>query len=200
MEANLENLIDRIKSEGIEEAEEEAERKLEEAEEKARQIVESAEEEAEQIVDKAELEAEQLQESGEEALKQAHRDTILVTKEKITELLDKVFKTKIGEALDVDFLQDLIEDTVKQLGEEKEYEISLSEEERKELVESLFKESRSELDEEEIDLLPNRDVDAGFRISVKDEDVYYDLSDEGLAKYLSEFLNPAVRQVLEEQE
>ena len=197
MEANLENLIDKIKVEGIQEAEKEAEEKIERAEERSREIIEEAEEEAEEIVKEAEREAEQLRESGEEALKQAQRDTILVTKERITDLLDKIFKAQIRETLTPEFTRKLIMEVVAALGEDEKYEISVSKEDKDRLVEMLFGEAQSELDDERIDLLPEREVSKGIRVSVKDEDVYYDFTDEGLANYLNEFLNPAIQEVLE---
>ncbi len=200
MEANLENLIDKIKADGIQEAEKEAEEKIERAEKRAQEIIGEAEQEAEEIVKKAEREVEQLRESGEEALKQAQRDTILVTKERITDLLDKIFKAEISETLTPEFTQELILKVVEALGEGENYEISVSEEDRDKLVEMLFGEAQAEVDDERIDLLPEREVSQGIRVSVKGEDVYYDLTDEGLANYLNEFLNPAIQKVLESKD
>ncbi len=197
MEANLENLIDKIKAEGIEEAEVKAEKKLEEAEQEAQEIIDEAEDEATAIVEKAKNEAEQIKKSGEEALKQAQRDTILVTREKITDLLDKVFKNQIKEALELDFLQKIILELVQQL-EAEEIELTLSKSDKQELAQKLFKEVREDLNAEEISLQAERGIDAGFKIKVEDEDVYYDLTDEGIANFLNEFLNPAIREILED--
>ncbi len=200
MEANLEELIGKIREEGMEKAEAEARKKIEEAEKKANEIITGAEQKAEQIVEDARQEAEQLKESGEDALKQAQRDTILVTKERITDLLDRIFKRKINETLTPEFLSEIIRKVVEQLGADQDYEIFLDDEDREKLAGMIVNEAREEISEEQLDLIPDREVEAGIKVSVKGEDVYYDLSDEGIADYLTEFLNPAIQEILEENE
>ncbi len=200
MDANLESLIEKIKSEGIEEAEKAAEEKLQEAEEKAGEIVETAEKEAEAIVKKAEQKANQLKQSGEEALKQARRDTILVTRERITEILDKIFEKRLEESLTPEFIREIVGKVIGQLGADDSYELTVPEAKLEKLSKLLLDEGADALDGEKIELLPDRELEAGIKIKVEGDDVYYDLSARGIASYLNQFLNPAIQKILSDSD
>jgi vacuolar-type H+-ATPase subunit E/Vma4 len=44
----------------------------------------------------------------------------------------------------------------------------------------------------------DRGIAAGFRVSRNGEEVYYDFTDQSIAEVLQEFLNPAIRNLLEQ--
>ena len=195
MDVKLDDLINQIKSEGVEEAQKEADQIVKDAREKANSIVKEAEEDAEKIKQDAEKEAEKIKSNGESALKQAERDTILTTKEKLTELFDNVFKDLINEVLDTKVVADLIQKIVEQLGKDKEYEFDVSDDEVKKLRKAVFAKSKSKL-KDSVTIKADKNVSAGFKIGLKGEDIFYDLTDEGIAEFLTTFLNPSIREIL----
>jgi len=57
----------------------------------------------------------------------------------------------------------------------------------------LFEGFLSKLNEEiksGIELNTHPDIEGGFRVGMKDNHVYYDFTDEGIANVLAEYLNP----------
>ena len=79
----VQELIDRLKSEGVQEGEQQAEALLTETKKQAASIIEDARREAEQIVHEAQSEAERLEANGKRALALASRDTSLRLKEQL---------------------------------------------------------------------------------------------------------------------
>jgi vacuolar-type H+-ATPase subunit E/Vma4 len=51
-----------------------------------------------------------------------------------------------------------------------------------------------------VELKVNNRIARGFRIGMKDRDVYYDLTDESIVEQMKEFLNPALGKLLEESQ
>ncbi len=200
MDANLESLINKIKTEGIEEAEKNANQIIQEAEEQADKLLKEARKEADEIIENGRQKAQQLQETGEEALRQAQRDTILVTRERITEILDQLFQNRLKQALTPEFLQEIITRIVEQLDSDGDYQISVPEADLDKLSQLLLNETAEELADGNLELIPEKELKAGIRIKLEDEDLYYDISDEGISRYLNQFLNPAVQKILEETE
>ena len=95
MEAKLENLIEKIKLEGVQEAKKQSDDIIAKAKEEASSIVITARNEAEQIVENAKIESEKFRKNAESAIQQGARDVVLVLKEKIRDLFDRVFKMQI---------------------------------------------------------------------------------------------------------
>lgn len=195
MDVKLDDLINQIKSEGVEEAQKEADKIVEDARKKADSIVNEAEEKAEKIKKDAEKQAEKIQSNGESALKQAQRDTILTTKEKLTEMFDNVFKGLVNEKMKTDVVAKLIQKVIEQLGEGKEYEFDVSDKEIEKLRKAVFAKSKSKL-KDTVTITPNKNVSAGFKIGLKGEDIFYDLTDEGISEFLMTFLNPSIKEIL----
>jgi len=196
MDVKLDDLINQIKSEGVEEAQKEANQIVKDAREKADSIVKEAEKEAAEIKENAEKEAEKIQTNGEAALRQAERDTILTTKEKLIEMFDNVFKDLVKEKLETKVVADLIKKVVKQLGEENEYEMEVNDQEIEKLRKAVFSKSKDKL-KDTVTITPDKSVSAGFKIGLKGEDVFYDLTEEGIAEFLKTFLNPSIREILD---
>jgi len=198
MDVQLKELIDRIKSEGIKNAEQQAETIIDEAEKKARKIVADAEKEADSIRQKAEADARKMEHTGRESLKQAGRDLIISLQQRLQTLFDEVVYTETAENLKSDFLQKLIVQLVDKWDEDvKDLELLVSEDELKKLEKGLRDKLSAQLSKGmEIKPLPN--VEAGFKVSYKDGSAYYNFSAEGVAEIISEFLNPRLAETLKE--
>ncbi len=197
MDVKLEKLIDKIKTEGIEQAEQEAGQILQNAKKEADQIVKGANKKADQIIEDAKTETEKLQNSGKSALKQAERDAVLVTKERITEILNNVFKKEISENLKPDIVVELIKKMVENSGDDQKMKALVSQQDVDELEKLLVSKAQKGL-ADTVEIKVERGVSKGFRIGKKGEDVYYDFTDESIAEFLREFLNPSIKKMLSE--
>ncbi|HMA61326.1 MAG TPA: hypothetical protein VKP78_01620 [bacterium] len=196
MDVKLDDLINQIKSEGVEEAQKEAAKIVKDAKKKADSIVKDAQGKAEKIKEDAKKEAEKIQSNGESALKQAQRDTILTTKEKLTDMFDNVFKGLVKEELETKVVADLIKKVVEELGEDKEYEFEVNDKEVEKLRKAVFAKSKSKL-KDTVTITADKNVSAGFKVGLKGEDIFYDLTDEGISEFLMTFLNPSIREILD---
>ncbi|MFP4010914.1 MAG: V-type ATP synthase subunit E [Spirochaetaceae bacterium] len=199
MDAQLNEIIETIKAEGVQTAEREAQEIKKKAEEEAQQTIRDAERRAGEIVENARAEARKLEAGGKEALTQAGRDLILNLQHRITALFDAVVAQSTGEAFTVDTMSEAVVALIKGWQEHQTGELAvlLPESQRDEIERRL----RTRLVEEiksGLEIRPVHGIDAGFRIAVKDGSVYYDFTAEGVAQVLSAYLNPRLRDVIKQ--
>ncbi len=197
MDAQLSEIIQTIKSEGVENAEREAAEIKRKAEEEAEQTVKEAQARAQEIVENARSEAEKLEASGKAALRQAGRDLILNLRNRVTTLFDTVVKQSVTESYSSETVSEAIVALIKSWPEEQvnDLVVLLPESQRDEIEKQL----RSKLADEfkkGLEIKPVHGINAGFRVSVKDGSVYYDFSDEGIAEVLSAYLNPRLQEAV----
>ena len=135
MAMDLKNIIERIKEEGVDEAQKKAGDIIDQAEDKARETKAAAEAQKKDIIDKAETEAEKLKTSSEEAMRQASRDVLLGLRESIVALFDKVIKRDVSEELSPDVMKKMIIKLVEKFKEsgETEVEVLLSDKDKEAL-------------------------------------------------------------------
>ena len=86
MDIQLQELIDKIKKEGISKAEEDAKATIDAAEKKAEQIIADANAKAEEILKNAKAEIKSVEKASEEAIVQAGRNMLLSFKDGIINL------------------------------------------------------------------------------------------------------------------
>jgi len=199
MDVKLENLIERIKKEGIEGAQQMSDEIVEKAKGEADSIIDHAKKEAEKIVEEGRQQATQFQENAELALRQAARDCELLLRGKFTELFERVFKKEVSKSMTPDFLKDLILKIVDKWSDDVNAEIILSKKDRKQLEDLLFSSLKDEL-KDSITIKVSSDISRGFRFGLKGEDLYYDFSDESIAEMLRTFLNPRLKQILDKED
>ncbi len=199
MEVKIDQLIEKIKSEGVESARKNADEIIQKAKNEADTIVSDAKKEAEKIINDAKKQTALFQNNAELAIQQAARDSELVVKTHITALFDQVFKRKAGNALSPDFIKTLIEKIVTEWGKGNDVDVLVNEKDQKAL-ESLLTGGIKDAAKEGITLKISNDISEGFRIGLKGEDVYYDFSDETISEMLKSFLNPKLKEILETQD
>jgi V/A-type H+-transporting ATPase subunit E len=198
MDVKLENLIEKIKKEGVEEAEHTSGELINNSKKEAAQIIQKAKDEAEKIVENAEKEAAKFQNNAELALQQAARDTELLTKEKITALLDDVLKKQVGNTLTPDFLKDLVLKIVGEWAQNTSAEVVLSGKDKEKLQDLLNASMQEEL-KKSVTIKLGDSTNKGFSIGLKDNDIFYDISDESITDILKTFLNPNLKEIMEKQ-
>ena len=196
MDVQLKELIEKIKTDGVKNAEDKTAEIIRNAEIKSAEIIDNANKEAFQIKDSAKIEASRSEQSGKEALKQAGRDLILDVKSQIEEIFNGLLKTGTEEALSGKALTEGITSIIKNWkGELEDVTVLVSENQmkeiEKELTGKLAKEIRSGLE-----VKPFKAATAGFRVSEKDGKAFFDFTDEVLADYLSRYLNAGLTETL----
>ncbi len=197
MDVKLENLIDKIKKEGVEEAKQQSEEIIKNANKEADRIVREAKKRAEKIVEEAKEQTQRFQQNAELAIKQAARDSELLLKERIIEVFDAILKREVSETLKPDFLKEIILKIVDKW-KGSETEITVSKEDKKKLEELLFSRMRKEL-KNKITIRAREEMPHGFCAGLKDGNVYYDFSDEAISTLLNSFVNQRLRKILEKR-
>jgi len=197
METELKGLIERIKNEGVEKAEQEAQGILSKAREEEKNIIEAAKSEKQKIIKNATKEAQRVKENGEKALSQAARDVVLGLKGSIVSLFDEIVKRDIEKVLSKEVLKEMIIKLVDKMepGKNSSVEILLSEEEKNKLEQFLL-DSLSEEVRKGVNFKVSPNIVHGFRIGEKDKNSYYDFTDEAIAEAFIEYLNPKITEII----
>jgi len=198
MEIQLQELIDKIKKDGIESASAEAVKIKSEAEAEAAQILKKAQKEAADILSKGKTDAERAEKVGKAALEQAARNLMLVFKVEIQGLLDKIIAQATASAYSEGALKailpDLLRAWISKNGSDS-IDLLLSEGDLEKLRSWATGALAAEL-KKGLELKSNRNLGAGFRIANKDGSAYYDFSAEAVTELLSAYLNPQLAELL----
>jgi V/A-type H+-transporting ATPase subunit E len=197
MEIQLQELIDKIKKDGIESASLEASQIKAQAETEAGQIVEAARKEAANIVARGKADAERSEKAGVAALEQASRNLVLAFKGEIEALLAKIVSAKVGTAYGGDALKEIVPAVVKNWAStgKDSLDLILGEESLGKLR-SYFNDALADEISKGVELKSDRNLGAGFHIANKDGSAYYDFSAESVAELLSAYLNPRLQEIL----
>jgi len=193
MDVQLQELLDRIKNEGVKAAEDQAQRLRAEAQARSDEILASARKTAEKIVADARAEAARFEHNAREALRQAGRDLILSLKGRISALFEALVQKETRGAYTPQVLEEAVVGLVKAWASQQAADLRLLLPAAQ--LAGLEKTLQSRLAAEikkglQIAALPG--LEAGFRVGLKDGSVYFDLSDLGIAQILAEFLTPKV--------
>ncbi|MCK5674073.1 MAG: V-type ATP synthase subunit E [Spirochaetales bacterium] len=198
MDVQLKELIEKIKSEGVKTAEDQAAEIIRNAEQKADTIIANAESQAKIARDKASADAARFEATGNEALKQASRDLIISTNKKLEEIFGRLLKNEVDEVLKGSFLETVIMTVVKNWKNDlNDMSVLLPAVELKKL-ESGLKTKISQEIKGSLEIKPLSGLDSGFRVSSKDGSAYFDFTGEGISELLSELLNPGIASLLQE--
>ncbi len=194
MEVKLDSLIEKLRAEGVEGAQNESNEIIEKAKADAADIVAKAKKEAKDIEDKAESKAKQFQANAELAIQQAARDGELLFKSKITNLFDAVFKRETKATLSPEFMKEMILKIVDEW-KNAQADVTVNENDQAQLEQILFAGLAEDV-KKGITIKPSSAVSGGFQIGVKNENVYYDFTDDSIAAILKSFLNPKLNEIL----
>ena len=197
MEIQLQELIDKIKKDGIESASGEAARVKRDAEAEAARIVAVAQKEAADIVSRGKVDAERFEKAGIAAVEQASRNLVLAFKGEIQGLLDKLTAEAVGSSYSADVVKGILPDLIKNWAVKNTDSLSvvLSEGDLQKLDGS-FKSQLASALKGGVDLKAGKGIDGGFHIAEKDGSAFYDFSAESVAAMLSAYLNPRLAETL----
>ncbi len=198
MDVQLQELIDRIKKDGVANAEKSSEKIIADAEKKAAEIISAAEGKAESIIKNAKVETKRMEKAGEDAVAQAGRNMILAFRESLTAELDKIIRAETVKAYSRELMTKLIPETVKAWTKNTDagdLSVLLSEKDLKELQSGLTAALKTEI-AKGLEIKPDKTLSNGFRIGVKDGAAFYDYSAESLAELFASYLNPRTAELM----
>jgi len=199
MSVQLQELIDRIKREGVQEAEKQAADMKGQAQTEADRIVSEAKKQAQTIVKKAKEETRQFEAASRDSLAQAGRDLVLNVKKNLTDLFQAVLRRETAGGLDSDVLREALLALIKGWADRKgeSGEILIPEKQQSDVVDYVMSRVAKEL-KGGFEIRPSARIEAGFKIS--EGDAFYDFTDRGIAEFLMEHLNSKVAACLKGQE
>jgi V/A-type H+-transporting ATPase subunit E len=198
MPEELDHIIERIRSQGVEEAERRAEEILESARRQAGAMVDEARAEADRITAEAEEKARSVEKRGREALDQAARDLLLTVEEAVENIFEDLVHESVDKAMDEELVREMllrvVEGSVSENGAE-DVQVLLSPEDGKKLVEYFSARYKEKLDQG-LELRTDSEVLRGFRISFRDRHVFLDYTSEAVAEALANFLRPRLAEIV----
>lgn len=200
MDVQLQELIDKIKKDGVATAESEAEKIINAAEKKAEEIIAKANNDAEEIKKTAKNETERMEKSSEEAIIQAGRNMLLSFKDSLISELNGIVLKETEKAMTKELLSKIIPETVKSWvknNQASDLSILLNEKDLKSLESTFTAELKNEISKG-VEIKPDKTLSVGFKIGINNGAAYYDYSAESLAELFSAYLNPKVADLMKQ--
>jgi V/A-type H+-transporting ATPase subunit E len=208
-ESSVQMLIDRIRDQGVQSANQEAARILADAEAKASQLMTEAQKQAEQLRAKATADIEAERAAAEEALKLSARDTIMRLKNVVSAAFETFVRRLVTTATqDRQLMKNLVLVLAGQSAEEfikdKQIQILLSEAiltgqsdpKLRDLGKQTILSLSSDMLREGVELIPSDSVEGGAKVRLVGEQLEIDLSDKAIAKMLADHLLPRFQAIL----
>ncbi len=200
MDTQVEELIDRIKKDGVDAAENSASEIISQAEKEAEKIISNAKAEAEKILKQAKEENARMEKASEDAIKQAGRNLLLAFRDSITKELSALVSDEVSKTYSKDMLSKLIPEVIKEWAKNTSAEdvsVLLNEKDLAEVESGLKAALKAEI-AKGLTLKADNSISNGFRIGVKDGAAFYDYSAEAVAELFSAYLNPKVSALMKE--
>lgn len=198
MDVQLQELIDKIKKDGVAAAETSASEKIAAAENEAAKIIAKAKEEADAIVKQAKDETARFEKASEDAIAQASRNLVLSFRKSVEAELSAIVSTETERAYDAKLLAALIPETVKEWAKKSDagdLAVLLNEKDLKAVESNLTVALKAEI-AKGLTLKADNAIGGGFHVGLKDGAAYYDYSAEAVADLFSAYLNPRVAAIL----
>lgn len=203
MEIEVQQLIDKIKKDGLHVAQQQTETALREAREKADRIVSDAEQSATETRRLAQAEADKFQKSAKEAIKQALRDAVLSLRQDVEKMFSSILKEDVDAQLQKeDVVSQVILEALKNItksGDDEAAKVVLPSDSSKKL-EEILRAQFTEKAKSKVTIAKSESLPSGFAISQKDGYVYYDFTDSQIASLLFSSISEDIKQILGELE
>ena len=197
MDIQVQELIDKIKKDGIDSASEESAKIKQDAEAEAKRILDAAKKEAAKVSEKARQDAERFEKAGVAALEQASRNLLLVFRDEVQALLDRLVAQQLKESYSDDVLKKVLPEVLSAWGpkEQGSLDVLLSAASLTKLK-SFFETKLAKEIKKGLELRSDSTLSGGFRIASKDGSAYYDFSADSVAEMLCAYLNPRLAEIL----
>lgn len=193
MANNVQDLINKIKLEGFNEAEKNAKAIKEQAQAQAQEIIDQAKARADKILAEAKESIEKFDQASKAGLEQAARNVLLTLKQDIQDLLKKVIAKEIQQAVSGEKLVELVSVVARNVATSAQ--IALNQED----FQMLKAECLSRLEKEiktGVIFVSRRDRSKGLTISFDEQKSCFDLTEEALVEYFASFVNEELASII----
>jgi V/A-type H+-transporting ATPase subunit E len=209
--SGVRELISRIRDEGVQAGQQEAERILAQARQEAARLVAEAKARSDELLQKAKAEVDSFKHAALEALKLAARDTRLQLEAEVLAAFERHVKRLVAPVTHNDELMralilELAGRAAERYPKDARLQILVSdllagkERENEELDKGLrdgVLGISSDMLREGVEIIPSSEVSGGARLRVVGDNVEINLTDEAISKLLLKFLLPRYRAILE---
>lgn len=199
MATELQSLLDRIQSDGVEKANAQAKSILEKAEKTAEGKIAAAETHCAELLAKAEAEAAVQRERSEQAVRQAARDIVIDVRQSIQQTLERVLLKEVEQTLSGDFLAQFLETLVKAFANSPDaasgIDVLVPPGQNDKLA-AYAKAKLAGAVAGGLKISPDRDVKAGIRVMLAGGRIEHDFTDEAIKAAMSRLMRPALTQMV----
>jgi V/A-type H+-transporting ATPase subunit E len=194
----LQELTEKLYTEGLSKGREEAEKMVADAEAKAAKLVAQAQQEAAEIVKAAEAKAAELKKNNETEMVLATRQVVAALKENITNLVvAKSVEPSVHAALiDVEFVKEMLLGIARGWNGERVALEAILPAQMKEKFEAEAEAAVKALLAEGIEVGYSEKVKSGFKVAPKDGGYYISFTEEDFSALLAEYLKEKVVKML----
>lgn len=206
----VQNLIDRIRDQGVEAAQKEAARIVREAEAKAAKLLAEAKTESARMREQAANDIAADQTACVEALRLSARDTVLQLKSRLSKEFEVFVRRLVTKATrDEELIKALVlvlaGRAVDEVIHDRDIHILVSnailtgspDEELRAHGKDIILALSSDMLREGVELVPSDGIDGGARVRLVEDNLEIDLSDEAITRLLGERMLPRFRRILE---
>lgn len=190
MELQVQELLDRIKSDGVDVARAEAAKIVAAAEDRAVALQSSAEKKIAEMERSAESRIEAMEKASRLALLQASRDTILGLRQKVQAFMQEAVLASTSEVLDSSFIAKILPELLVSMAKGSDGKLSILVSPK--VLASMDSALANRLSKEMgkgVEFKPFAGIDAGFRIAMEGSTAQYDFSAASIADILASRVN-----------
>lgn len=215
--SGVQELIDKLKNQGVSEGQKQAQQILKEAHNKASQILTQAKDEADKLLSETRHTLEVERKSSHEAIKTAFRDTEIALRSKVREAFSSHLKRLVSLQLeDKNFIKELVlaiaSVKTPEIAQASQVEVLLPSQifetdekgthlsqDGKKRMQHLVLGITDEMLRKGIELKSSTDVKGGIKVRLKGKDIELDLTDEAFGDLLLKYLLPRYREIVSGQ-
>ena len=202
MSQQVQELINKIKNEGIEEAKKKAAAVDAQAKKDAEEVIAKARQEADKLIADSKVEIDKMKEAAEHALRQAARDTLLDLRKEIEGILKKIVLSSVGQALTTEELSCIISNIIEKSFDKKtadaNIKVILNASDLEHLKKGFIGKLQAKL-KEGIHFERSEDISKAFMISFDGGNSAFEVNDTALAEYLTTYLNPEIAALIKDK-
>ena len=199
MTEELQQLLDRIRTEGVEKAQAEAQALVEQARREAGEIVARAESEAKTFRETAQRDADAYQRRAEQSIRQAARDVLIQVDQDLVKRFEGLLSREVGAAVadEASFRRWVSEAVAAYLkGGDKEVEVVVGGGAATQAAGLLARLRQEAGTEQGVTIAPNPAVPAGFTLRLQGGRVAYSFTAEAITAALARLLRPQLAKLL----
>ncbi len=200
MTEELQQLLDRIRAEGVEKAQAEAQALVEKTRQEAKEIVSQAEAEAKELREAAQRDAEAFRRRAEESIRQAARDVLIQVEQDLVKRFEGLLRREVGAAVaDEDSFRQWVSEAVAAYlkGGDKQVEVVVGGAAAEQAAGLLARLRQEAGTEQGVTIAPNPAFPAGFTLRLQGGRVAYSFTADAITSALARLLRPQLAKLLQ---